>query len=88
MATLTISVPDQVKDLIDAQLETGDYVSTDQYIRDLVERDHERSEHDRRLEELRAIVDEGLNGPVSTRTSEERFAEAERIAKLRGTWRE
>jgi antitoxin ParD1/3/4 len=87
MATMTVSLPDPMKEWIEMQVEDGEYASSSDYIRDLVRRDRERR-NEARLEELRHIVDEGLNGGVSTRTTEEIFAEAVAIAKTRGTLRE
>ena len=87
MATMTVSLPDPMKEWIEMQVEDGEYASSSDYIRDLVRRDRERR-NEARLEELRRIVDEGLNGGVSTRTTEEIFAEAVAIAKTRGTFRE
>jgi antitoxin ParD1/3/4 len=83
MATITVSVPERMKDFIDAQVETGDFVDGEDYLRDLVRRDQ-----DRRLAELRAIVEEGLASGISTRTAADIFAEAEETARVRGTLRD
>lgn len=83
MATITVSVPDRMKDYIDAQVEAGDYVDGEDYLRDLVRRDEER-----RLGELRAIVEEGLASGVSHRTTAEIFAEAIETVRARGTLRD
>ncbi len=87
MATMTVSLPDPMKEWIEMQVEDGEYASSSDYVRDLVRRDRERR-NEARLEELRRIVDEGLNGGVSKRTTDEIFAEAVAIAKARGTFRE
>jgi antitoxin ParD1/3/4 len=87
MATMTVSLPDPMKEWIEMQVEDGEYASSSDYVRDLIRRDRERR-NEARLEELRRIVDEGLNGGVSTRTTDEIFAEAVAIAKARGTLRE
>jgi antitoxin ParD1/3/4 len=87
MATMTVSLPDPMKEWIEMQVEDGEYASSSDYVRDLIRRDRERR-NEARLEELRRIVDEGLNGGVSTRTTDEIFAEAVAIAKARGTFRE
>jgi antitoxin ParD1/3/4 len=67
MATLTVSLPDDVTGWIEGQIGEGGYASAEDYVSDprmsdLVRRDQER------LEELRRIVDEGLASGVSTRT--------------------
>jgi antitoxin ParD1/3/4 len=90
MATLTISLPDDVKDWLDEQVEGGDYASAGEYLSDLIERDRtgREADHDERLAELRRIVDESIASGVSTRATAEIFAEAEEVARRRGTWRE
>jgi antitoxin ParD1/3/4 len=73
MATLTVSLPDDVTGWIEGQIGEGGYASAGEYVSELVRRDQER------LEELRCIVDEGLASGVSTRTFKERIAEGDRI---------
>ncbi len=87
MATMTVSLPDPMKEWIEDQVVEGEYASSSDYVRDLIRRDRERRNHER-LEGLRRIVDEGLASGISTRTTDEIFAEAVRIAKARGTFRE
>ena len=53
MATMTVSLPDTMKDWIEAQVSRGDYASTSDYVRDLVRRDRARCEHEPTLDELR-----------------------------------
>ncbi len=79
MVTMSVSVPEKMKAYIDAQIEGGDYTDSGDYLRDLIRRDQ-----DRRLEELRAFVDEALESGVSTLTFDERIAEGDRIARERG----
>ncbi len=67
MATMTISLPDPMKEWIEAQIKQGEYASTSDYVRDLVRRDREwRAKPDLTLEDLRRIVDDsrasGLSG--------------------------
>jgi antitoxin ParD1/3/4 len=80
MATLTVSVPDSMKGWIDDQVEEGGFASAGDYLSELVRQDQEK-----RLEELRRIVDEGLASGISTRTFEERIAEGDRILRSRRT---
>lgn len=79
MVTMNVSLPERMKDYIDAQIEAGEFTDAGDYLRHLVRRDH-----DRRLQELRAIVDEALESGVSTLTFEERIAEGDRLARERG----
>ncbi len=65
MATMTISLPDPMKDWIEAQIKQGEYASTSDYVRDLVRRDRERrAKPALTLDDLRRIVDESrASGP-------------------------
>lgn len=44
MSRLTISMPDQMNEWVDAQINTGRYGNVSEYFRDLVRRDQERRE--------------------------------------------
>lgn len=41
MATMNISIPDPMKDWVQAQVETGAYANSSDYIRDLIRKDQE-----------------------------------------------
>lgn len=90
MVTLTISLPETMKDWLDEQVEDGEYATASDYLSDLIRRDRDEraADNDERLDELRRIIDESLASGISTRTSAEIFAEAEDIARRNGTWRE
>ena len=60
-----------------------DFADTSAYLADLVRRDQEK-----RIDELRHIVEDSLASGVSTRTTKEIFQEAVSIAKVRGTYRD
>lgn len=81
MATMTASLPDPMKDWIEAQIETGAYASSSDYVRDLVRRDRERKD---RLLNLQKLIDEAEASGISPRSLEEVFAEARAIARGRG----
>jgi antitoxin ParD1/3/4 len=59
MATMNISLPDQMKEWVEAQAETGRYSNASDYVRDLIRRDQERGLQDRRL---RAAISEADHG--------------------------
>jgi len=62
MATMNISLPDQMKDWVEAQAETGRYANSSDYVRDLIRRDQERAD---RVAELQRLVTEGIeSGPA------------------------
>jgi len=89
MATMTISLPDPMKDWIETRIKQGEYASASDYVRDLVRRDRGQIEPpELTIEDVRRIVDEARKGGVSKRTLEEFFAEGDRIAKERGIFRE
>ena len=84
MATMTVSLPDQMKDWIETQIRKGDYASTSDYVRDLVRRDRVRRGQEFSVEEIRALLAESKASGVGTRNIDDIFAEAEQIAKTRG----
>jgi antitoxin ParD1/3/4 len=88
MATMTVSLPDQMKDWIEMQIRKGEYASTSDYVRDLVRKDRARRGEDYTIEELRAIVADARASGMSSRTTDEIFAEAEQVARARGLVRE
>ena len=52
MATMNVSLPDAMKEWVEAQVETGKYGNTSDYVRDLVRRDQERAEAQQKLQQL------------------------------------
>jgi len=44
MATMNISLPDQMKEWVEAQSESGRYSNASDYVRDLIRRDQERKQ--------------------------------------------
>lgn len=82
MATMTISLPDPMKEWIEAQIRQGDYASTSDYVRDLVRRDRERRAHpELTLEDLRRIVDDARASGPSRRKVPEILARAKKHAQ-------
>jgi antitoxin ParD1/3/4 len=81
MVTLTISLPDTMKDWLEEQVEDGEYATASDYLSDLVRRDREEQgrDHDERLEELRRIVDESIASGISEDTLEDRIAKGNAI---------
>ena len=45
MATMNVSLPDAMKDWVEAQARSGRYSNASDYVRDLVRRDQERARH-------------------------------------------
>ncbi len=65
MATMNVSLPDPMKDWVEAQAKTGRYSNASDYVRDLIRRDQERTE---KLTELQRLITEGIESGVSTRS--------------------
>jgi antitoxin ParD1/3/4 len=73
MATMNISLPDQMKAFVEEQTKDGRYSNTSDYVRDLIRRDQERRQA---IAEIQALVDEGLaSGPAVPFDIEEFVAE-------------
>lgn len=62
MATMNISLPDPMRDWVQAQIQTGKYSSTSDYVRDLIRQDQERRD---KLERLQQAITEGLESGES-----------------------
>jgi len=57
MATMNISLPDPMKDWVQAQIDEGKYASSSDYVRDLIRKD----QHDRdKLAALQAAITLGI----------------------------
>ena len=70
MATMNISLPEQMKTWAESQAGTGKYSNTSDYVRDLIRRDQERSE---KIAAMQIKINEGLASGVSPHTLSEIF---------------
>lgn len=77
MATMNVSLPDQMKEWVEEQVKTGRYGNSSDYVRDLVRKDQERAEA---ADEFDRLVQEGLESGVSELTVKEVFAQARQRA--------
>jgi antitoxin ParD1/3/4 len=75
MATMNVSLPDQMKEWVEAQAASGRYANASDYVRDLIRRDQVKTE---KIANLRQLAEEGLASGVSTRTMQEISGDAER----------
>ena len=66
MSRLTISMPDQMNEWVEAQISAGRYGNVSEYFRDLVRRDQEGREH--AIEELRTMLDRAQASGISGRS--------------------
>jgi antitoxin ParD1/3/4 len=78
MATMNVSLPDPMKDWVEAQARSGRYGNASDYVRDLIRRDQERAE---RLATLQALITEGLESGISDRRLSDVLDAARRHAK-------
>ena len=61
MATMNISLPDQMKAFVEDQTKDGRFSNSSDYMRDLIRRDQERRQA---IAEIQALVDEAMaSGP-------------------------
>lgn len=84
MATMTVSLPEPMKEWIEARVRDGEYASASDYMRDLVRRDRTRRGQKLTLEELRQLIAASKASGVGKSSIDDLFAEAERIAAARG----
>ena len=64
MATMNVSLPDQMKSWIETRLQDGRFSNTSDYVRDLIRRDQER-------EEARAALQAAISEGESSGTAQE-----------------
>lgn len=79
MATMNISLPDQMKTWVEEQAQSGRYGNASDYVRDLIRRDQDRQAG---LDDLQAIIDKGMASGVSDKDMTGILMEARR--RVRG----
>lgn len=80
MATMNVSLPDAMKDWVEAQAGTGRYSNASDYVRDLIRRDQERAD---KAAELQKLITEGVESGISTRSITDVLQDArERVASI------
>ncbi len=76
MATVTVSLPEPMKDWIEAQAGNGQFSGVRDYIRDLVRREQSRS--DQREALIQALIEGEESGAAREWSREDLLAEARR----------
>lgn len=71
MVTMNISLPENLRSFVDSQVSEGDYVSSSEYVREILRREQDRVR-------LRELLLEGAASPVS-----ETVWNAEHFEKIR-----
>lgn len=61
MATMNVSLPDPMKQWVEAQARSGRYSNASDYVRDLIRRDQDRAA---KIARLQTLIDEGLESGV------------------------
>ena len=62
MQTMNISLPDQLKEFVDGQVDSGRYSSVSEYVRDLIRDDEKRKAQDK----LETLLMEGIQSGEPT----------------------
>ena len=70
MATMNISLPDAMKDWVEAQIDSGQYSNNSDYVRDLIRKDQQRSQ---KIQALQTAITDGLNSGAPTHWDKESF---------------
>ncbi len=75
MATMNISLPDQMKRWVEEQAASGRYSNASDVVRDLIRREQVKAE---KIANMQRLVDEGLASGIDDRPVDEIFAEIRR----------
>jgi antitoxin ParD1/3/4 len=75
MATMNISLPEQMKAWAERQADDGRFANVSDYMRDLIRRDQDRRQA---ISEIQALVDEGLASGPAVLFDMDRFIAAQR----------
>ena len=81
MATMNISLPDQMKAWVEEQAKSGRYANVSDVVRDLIRQEQIKAE---KIANMQRLIDEGRASGISDRTMADIRAEAlSRIAERR-----
>ncbi|PCJ34500.1 MAG: type II toxin-antitoxin system ParD family antitoxin [Alphaproteobacteria bacterium] len=73
MATMNVSLPDQMKNWVEDQTQLGRYSNASDYIRDLIRRDQERND---KIGHMQILVTEALASGVSNKSMDDILTQA------------
>ena len=59
MASMNISVPDSMREWVQRRIESGDYASVSDYVRDLIRRDQNAQARQLSVDDIRRTIEEG-----------------------------
>lgn len=73
MATMNVSLPDPMRNWVEAQTKSGRFGNASDYVRDLIRRDQERAAQ---IAQLQQMVDEAIASGVSDKSPNDLMTEA------------
>ena len=65
MATMNVSLPNQMREWVDESVRSGRYANASDYVRDLIRRDKDR---EIAIEQIQKMLTDGINSGVSDKT--------------------
>ena len=84
MASMNISVPDAMRDWVQRRIQSGEYASVSDYVRDLIRRDQTAQPRRLSVEDIRRTIEEG-RAAGGTFPAEDVFARIEdKLRRLAG----
>jgi antitoxin ParD1/3/4 len=84
MATMNISLPEQMKEWVEAQTADGRYSNSSDYVRDLIRKEQIKAE---KIAHLQGLITEGLESGISTKSFDEIWKSAQEKAVKRNALR-
>ena len=84
MATMNISLPDPMRDYVQKRIDSGQYASVSDYVRDLIRRDQERAD---KIAAMQRLIDEAEESGASAKGVQQIFDEAMASWKHWNFWR-
>ena len=81
MATMNISLPDQMKAWVEEQTKDGRYANSSDVIRDLIRREQVKAE---KIAKMQKLIDEGRASGISDKTPRQIIEEARAEIRERG----
>lgn len=80
MATMNISLPDQMKEWVEAQTEGGRYSNSSDYIRDIIRKEQIKAE---KISHMQALINEGIESGPGKMTMDELLESAKAQVKAK-----
>ena len=75
--TMSIALPDAMRNYVAERVASGEYGNTSEYVRDLIRKDQQ----EQRLQRLRALVEEGLSSGPAVPDTKRDWSELRTVAR-------